>query len=93
MGKKKEVRLHKIPLGPFLDALLELFEEGLEYVDIVGMPDEVQDTIGIVFSPEYMSKRMLRKYENIKDEAIEKLKDEISKKIDLSDNNDLNQLI
>ena len=93
MGKKKEVRLHKIALGPFLDTLLELFHEGLEYVDIIGTPDENQDVIGIVFSPEYMSEKMRKKYEDAENFMVDKLKNEISKDVDLSDDNDLNQLI
>jgi len=98
MENKNQIRLHKIPLGPFLDALLELYNEGLDYVDIVATPDEQQDTIGIMFTQDYMSQDMRDKYgdivDEVADEIIERLeKEEKSKKIDLSDNNDLNQLI
>lgn len=98
MENKNQVRLHKIPLGPFLDALLELYNEGLDYVDLVATPDEQQDTIGIMFTQEYMSKEMRDKYgdivDDIADEIIDKLeKEEKSKKIDLSNDDDLNQLI
>jgi len=95
---KDQIRLHKIPLGPFLDALLELYNEGLDYIDIVATPDEQQDTIGIMFTQDYMSQDMRDKYgdivDEVADEIIERLeKEEKSKNIDLSDNNDLNQLI
>jgi len=98
MENKNQIRLHKIPLGPFLDALLELYNEGLDYIDIVATPDEQQDTIGIMFTQDYMSQDMRDKYgdivDEVADEIIERLeKEEKSKKIDLSDNNDLNQLI
>jgi len=54
--EKKEVRLRKIPLQAFLDALINIYNSGVDYIDIVGAPDEIQDTIGIMFSDEYFSK-------------------------------------
>lgn len=93
--KKNQVRLHKIPLGTFLDALLELYNEGLDYIDLVGTPDKNQDTIGIMFTQDYMSQEMKDRYKDIADDVIDKMNsdEEISKKIDLSNNDDLNQLI
>lgn len=95
MKNENQIRLHKIPLGPFLDALLELYNEGLDYVDLVATPDKEQDTIGIMFTQEYMSKEMRDKYKEIADEVIDELEknDVISKKIDLSNDEDLNQII
>ena len=90
--KKNEIRLQKIPLGTFLDALLELYNEGLDFIDIVGTPDEVQDTIGIVFTKEYMSQEMRDKLEGVDRKQNEDI-DEHSKNIDLSNDEDLNQLI
>lgn len=54
--EKKEIRLRKIPLQAFLDALVDIYNSGVDYIDIVGIPDEIQDTIGIVFSSDYFSK-------------------------------------
>lgn len=54
--EKKEIKLRKIPLQAFLDVLVDLYNSGLDYIDIVGIPDEIQDTIGVMFSNEYMSK-------------------------------------
>ena len=98
MGKKDQIRLHKIPLGPFLDALLELYNEGLDYVDLVGTPDEEQDTIGIMFTKEYMSTDMRDRYKELgrmlREIDDEDITDEsISKNIDLSNDDDLNQII
>jgi hypothetical protein len=98
MAKKKEVRLNKIPLGIFLDALLELYNEGLDYVDIVGTPDENQDTVGIVFSKEYMSNAMRDKYDDFEKRAIDDMErddkiERTQRKIDLSKDDDLNQII
>jgi hypothetical protein len=92
--EKKEIRLTKIPLGTFLDALLELYNEGLDYIDIIGTPDEKQDTIGIAFSKEYMSKSMAERYSDLEAEfKSEFLENEESEDIDLSDEDDLNQII
>lgn len=94
MGKKEEVRLRKIPLGVFLDTLLELYNEGLDYIDIVGVPDSKQDTIGIMFSRDYMSDGMKERYEDFENKVIEELdNEERSKDIDLTNDDDLNQII
>lgn len=94
MAKKQELRLRKIPLEAFLDTLLELYNEGLDYIDLVGTPDEKQDTIGILFTREYMSKEMRERFEEVGDDMVDDIeKEEISKKIDLSNDDDLNQLI
>jgi len=96
--EKNQIRLHKIPLGPFLDALLELYNEGLDYVDLVGTPDEEQDTIGIMFTKDYMSKDMRDRYKEL-GRMLSEIDDEditdesISKNIDLSNDDDLNQII
>jgi|APGre2960657404_1045060.scaffolds.fasta_scaffold36144_4 hypothetical protein len=90
MAKKKEVRLKKIPLEIFLDALEELYNMGLEYIDIVGINGEEQDTIGLAYSKDYMSQDLHEDIQKAMDE-IEKYDNEIKKDIKLSDD-DLNQL-
>jgi len=81
--KSNEIRLKKIPLGIFINALMDVYNSGLDYIDIVGKNNEEQDTIGIAFCEEYMSKDSEKSFDELK----EKLDD-----IDLSDD-DLNQLI
>lgn len=84
MENNKKVVLRKIPLEIFLNVLMEIYEQGVDYVDIVGVPDEEQDTIGVTFSQDYISP-----------EAIDNFKIDEDKNIDinLSDDQDLNQLI
>lgn len=84
MENNNEVRLKKIPLGVFINALMEVYNSGLDYIDIIGKNGEEQDTIGIAFCQEYMNKEE-------DEETFEKLKDNF-KDIDLSDD-DLNQLL
>lgn len=82
-NEQKKVILKKIPLEIFLDVLMEIYEQGVDYVDIVGIPDEIQDTIGVMFSQEYISPDSL---DNFIDE-------ENNIDINLSDDQDLNQII
>lgn len=93
MAKKKEVRLKKIPLAMFLQTLTELLTLGVEYIDIVGTPGEEQDTIGIIYSNEYLSKEMTDKLDEALDEFLKNhIDDEPKKDTDFSDE-DLNQLL
>lgn len=81
--KNNDIRLKKIPLGIFINALMDIYNSGLDYIDIVGKNNEEQDTIGIAFCEEYMNKDSEKNFDELK----EKLDD-----IDLSDD-DLNQLL
>ena len=55
-NKKKEVILRKIALQKFIETLVNVYNSGADYVDIIGTPDENQDTIGIVVHEDYLSK-------------------------------------
>lgn len=87
MENKDQVRLKKIPLGVFIQALMDIYNTGVDYVDIIGVPGEEQDTIGIAFCDEYFG----NDEEQTEEENIENLKEQI-KNINLSDE-DLNQLL
>jgi hypothetical protein len=86
---KNQVRLKKIPLGVFIQALMDIYNTGVDYVDLLGTPGEEQDTIGIAFCDEYLSKE--EPDEEVIEDNIEHLKEQI-KNINLSDE-DLNQLL
>lgn len=83
-NKDKQVRLKKIPLGIFIQALMDIYNMGIDYADLIGTPGEEQDTIGIAFSEEYMNTE-------VDEETFEELKEKINN-IKLSDD-DLNQLL
>jgi hypothetical protein len=53
--ENNEVTFKKIPLKVFLDILQDAWEKGADYVDMVGVPDEVQDNIAVVIREEYMN--------------------------------------
>jgi len=57
MEKKnnKIITLQKIPIKNLMEILSELYNEGADYIDISGMPDEDQDVISIFVREEYMN--------------------------------------
>ena len=49
-----KARFVKLPLDGFIKQLVELYEMGVDYVDLVGESDVMQDYIEIHFTDEYM---------------------------------------
>jgi hypothetical protein len=56
------MQLRKIPLAELLTILTELYEDGVDYIDISGTPSdsekEPQDLIKITVRPDYISEEM-----------------------------------
>lgn len=77
----KEIILKKIPVEILMDTLHDLYHRGVAYIDIMGIPGEEQDTLGLSFNNEYMR-------ENMDFEDVEHL----NQTIKLSDEDDLNEL-
>jgi hypothetical protein len=59
MEKPKELTITKIPLKSFVDVLIGLYNKGVDYIDMVVTPGEVQDNLEISFTKEYMTKETL----------------------------------
>ena len=57
MEKKnnKIITLQKIPIKNLMEILSELYNDGADFIDISGMPDEDQDVISIFVREEYMN--------------------------------------
>jgi len=85
--ENNEVTFKKIPLKVFLDILQNAWENGADYVDIVGVPDEVQDNIAVTVREEYINANPEDEDEFEIDVDVEYPEDK-----NLSDE-DLNQLI
>jgi hypothetical protein len=79
--KPNEVVLVKIPLKELIDTLVMIYRDGADYIDIIGVPDEIQDSIGIMVKNEYFAD-----YEHNEQSANEMGKGDISE-------TDLNDLI
>ena len=47
--------LRKIPLDKFIEVLVEMYNHGVDYVDIGGVPGEEQDKVAISFIKDYMT--------------------------------------
>jgi hypothetical protein len=51
--------LRKIPLGPFIEILTDLFENGADFIDLIGDENNEgetpRDTVKITVKPEYLS--------------------------------------
>jgi hypothetical protein len=89
-NNNEEMRIRKVPLESFLDILADLYDKGVNYIDIVGMNNDKQDGIMISFSKEYMDEEFQDNFDNIPTTRVTKTDTEIN--IDLSDD-DLNQLL
>lgn len=60
----EEIRLKKIPVDKLIDLLVELYNRGVDYIDISGVPDEEQDKIAISFSKDYMTDEGKKNFED-----------------------------
>ena len=49
------IMLRKIPLDGFIDILMQLYNKGADYIDLMGMPDEIQDVMSIFVRKEYIN--------------------------------------
>ena len=52
--ENNEIALRKIPLKILIEILQDAWDRGADYVDIIGVPDEIQDNISIAIKEEYM---------------------------------------
>jgi len=80
-----EVTFKKIPLKVFIDILHDAWNKGADYIDIIGVADQVQDNIAVAIREEYMHVNPEDEFEI--DVELERPEDK-----NLSDD-DLNQLI
>ena len=53
--ENREVKIEKIPLDRLIETLVDLYNKGIDYVDIAGMPGIDQDRMDIVFTKDYMT--------------------------------------
>jgi hypothetical protein len=79
-----QVRIRKVHLQTLLDILADLFDKGVDYIDIIGTLHDEQDSLGLSFSKEYMAEEYMANFDNI--DIPNQLKTNLS-------DDDLNQLI
>jgi hypothetical protein len=53
--ENREVKIEKIPLDRLIETLVDLYNKGIDYIDIAGVPGIDQDRMAIVFTRDYMT--------------------------------------
>ena len=81
------VTIQKIPLNNFIDVLIDLYNRGVDFIDIVGTQGEDKDYMGITFSRDYMSEDVIDDFEGNPD--IITKEDITNHKLSENDINDL----
>ena len=68
------MRLRKVPLEPLMDMLLDVYNMGADYIDIIGVHNKRKDFLGIEIEDDYfcdemeqgvLSKEVLDKLQNL----------------------------
>jgi len=81
------VTIQKIPLNNFIDVLIDLYNRGVDFIDIVGTQGKDKDYMGITFSRDYMSEEAIDDFED--DSTIITKEDITNHKLSEKDINDL----
>ena len=53
----KEIRIQKIPLNKLIETLVDLYNKGIDYIDISGIPGEEFDKMALSFTSDYMTEQ------------------------------------
>ena len=83
---KESIVLKKIPVDKLIDLLVELYNRGVDYIDISGIPDEEQDKVAVSFSKDYMTEEGIKNFE---DSPIDMTSEFFPDKLSDEDLNDL----
>ena len=63
--ENREVKIEKIPLDKLIDTLVELYNRGIDYIDVVGVPGKEFDRMGIAFTRDYMTEQGKQNFEGL----------------------------
>ena len=61
----REFRVNKVVLTKFINILVDLYNKGVNFVDLIGINEEQRDVIGISFSREYMHPDYRENYDKL----------------------------
>jgi len=59
------VKIEKIPLDKLIDTLVDLYNRGIDYIDVVGVPGKEFDRMGIAFTRDYMTEQGKKNFEGV----------------------------
>lgn len=94
MENNRYIVVRRVHLQGLIDSLLPLWQQGLEYVDLVGQLSLTQDTLQLMFTKEYMHPDLVDNYDDIESDNENNIEENDNNEIKsrkLSDE-DLNQL-
>jgi hypothetical protein len=63
--ENREVKIEKIPLDKLIDTLVDLYNRGIDYIDVVGVPGKEFDRMGIAFTRDYMTEQGKKNFEGV----------------------------
>jgi hypothetical protein len=63
--ENREVKIEKIPLDKLIDTLVDLYNKGIDYIDVVGVPGKEFDRMGIAFTRDYMTEQGKENFEGL----------------------------
>lgn len=86
--ENKEVYIRKIHLDGFIEILVDLYNKGVDYIDITGVPDGEQDKMAISFTTDYMMEGAEDNFKDIPLEGID-VNELLNQKLSDKDLNDL----
>lgn len=89
MASSNQVNIRKVHLNNFIEILVELYNRGVDYIDITGLQDGDQDKMAISFTAEYMMEGADANFKDIPEKGMD-INELLNKK--LSDE-DLNELL
>ena len=85
--ENREVKIEKIPLDKLIDTLVSLYNQGVDYIDIAGVPGREFDRMAIGFNRDYMTEQGAKNFEGLEQDLDLEIKQN-----KLTDD-DLNELI
>jgi len=86
MDNNEVLTIRKIPLDGFIDILMDLYNKGVDYIDITGVTNEHSDKMAISFTSEYMMEGV---EENFEDTPPLDIKDLLNQKLSQEDLDEL----
>jgi hypothetical protein len=84
----KNIHIRKIHLDGFIEILVELYNKGVDYIDLTGVQDGEQDRMAISFTTDYMMKGAEENFKNIPLEGMD-INELLNQKLSDKDLNDL----
>jgi hypothetical protein len=84
----KNIHIRKIHLDGFIEILVELYNKGVDYIDLTGVQDGDQDRMAISFTTDYMMEGAEENFKNVPLEGMD-INKLLSQKLSDKDLNDL----